>query len=294
MRLQPFVFTLCLSVLLSACQSTSKTASSDNFTIPLVAPLTADFHSELGIARLSKLLNEQPDLTQSQRAKLYFDRGALYSSLGLSTLAHIDFQRAVKLKPDLAEVYNFLGIHYTLTQQYEQAYEMFDSAIELDEKHQFAYLNRGIALYYAERPALAAQDFATFLAFAPDDPYRVLWQYLAQKETDPAQAQTNLLTAMGKLDPQTWAYQLVAFYAGALSDKALIEGLAEGAASHQEYAQRACEAYFYLAKHYQALGETAKAIHFFKLALATNVYEFVEHKYARLELALLAAQATSG
>ena len=39
-------------------------------------------------------------------------------------------------------------------QQYEQAYEFFDSALELNEQHEYAYLNRGIALY-ADRPLLA-------------------------------------------------------------------------------------------------------------------------------------------
>ena len=40
-------------------------------------------------------------------AQLYYDRGVLFDSLGLSTLARIDFNRAVKLKPDLAEVITF-------------------------------------------------------------------------------------------------------------------------------------------------------------------------------------------
>ena len=55
--------------------------------------------------------------------------------------------------------------------------------------------------------------------------------------------------------------------------------------SISQKAQRQCEAYFYLAKWYQFNGEYQQANHFYKLALSTNVFDFIEHKYARLELA---------
>ncbi|MFP3454587.1 tetratricopeptide repeat protein, partial [Bacillus sp. SIMBA_154] len=73
-------------------------------------------------------------MSTEQQAKLYYDRGVLFDSLGMTTLSRMDFNRAVKLKPDLAEVYNFLGIQHTLMRQYEKAYEYFDSAIELDQE----------------------------------------------------------------------------------------------------------------------------------------------------------------
>ena len=51
--------------------------------------------------------------------------------------------------------------------------------------------------------------------------------------------------------------------------------------------ERLCEAYFYLGKYNQTLGYRGSAANFFKLALSTNVYEFVEHRYAKLELDLM-------
>jgi len=110
---------------LSACQSTSKAESMPIVNVPFTAPLASDFRSEIAIARYSELLN-RVDLSPEQQAKLYYDRGVLFDSLGMTTLSRIDFNRAVKLKPDLAEVYNILGIQHTLMQQYEKAYEFFD------------------------------------------------------------------------------------------------------------------------------------------------------------------------
>ena len=174
--------------------------------------------------------------------------------------------------------------------QYTKAYEMFDNVLELDGEHEYAYLNRGIALYYGARPQLAVTDLRSFLDFAPDDPYRVLWLYLAQRDIDVEAALSQLNTSKQALDPQNWAYNLVALYAGDIDEETLLNGISQGVESQQELSQRLCEAYFYLAKLHQAKGEETLATDYFRLALSTNVYEFVEYKYARLELAIMAGE----
>lgn len=271
---------------LTGCQSSSSTPAQSVLNVPFGVPLGADYRHEIAIARFSELLT-RTELSPEQQAQLLYDRGVLYDSLGLTTLARIDFNRAVKLKPDLAEVYNFLGIHNTLAQQFEQAYEMFDAVIELNEQHEFAYLNRGIALYYGERADLAAKDFDVFLTKAPSDAYRAVWLYLAQSRLDEVSALAMLRQHRESLDENGWALQIVDLYLGNLSEADFIDNLPVGVDSQQAYAERLCEAYFYLAKLYQSRNEYAVAADFFKLAIATNVYEFVEHKYARLELEMM-------
>ncbi|MBE0359691.1 MULTISPECIES: lipoprotein NlpI [Pseudoalteromonas] len=271
---------------LSACQTTTESELTPIVNVPFTAPLVSDFRSEIAIARYSELLN-RADLSPEQQAKLYYDRGVLFDSLGMTTLSRIDFNRAVKLKPDLAEVYNFLGIQHTLMQQYEKAYEFFDSALELDEGHEYAYLNRGIALYYGDRASIAKSDFIEFLARSPNDPYRVLWLYLAQAQDNKEQALVELKANAKALDESQWAYQLIALFVGDMSENTFLSGISDGVKSEQEYAQRLCEAYFYLAKLHQAAGNNYLAADYFKLALATNVHEFIEYKYARLELELM-------
>jgi len=277
---------------LSACQSTTPAKPTPIINVPFTAPLASDFRSEIAIARYSELLN-RTDLSKEQQAKLYYDRGVLFDSLGMATLARIDFNRAVQMKPDLAEVYNFLGIHHTLMQQYEKAYEFFDSALELNEQHEYAYLNRGIALYYGDRPTLATADLTEFLQRAPSDPYRVLWLYLAQSHDNSEQALIDLKAKAQGLDETQWAYGLISLYLGDMSEQSFLSSIGEGVSSNEEYAQRLCEAYFYLAKMYQARGLDYEAADFFRLALATNVHEFVEYKYARLELELMAGDNQS-
>ncbi|OHU89329.1 MULTISPECIES: lipoprotein NlpI [Pseudoalteromonas] len=290
MKLASKFFLPLLVIGLLGCQSSPEKSAQHVINVPLSVPLASNFSNELAIARYSEFLLAS-DLQQEQRAQLFYNRGMLYDSLGLTTLARIDFNRAVKMKPDLAEVYNFLGIHHTLLQEYAQAYDMFDTLLELDESHEYGYLNRGIALYYGDRPALASQDFSTFLARDPVDAYRMMWLYLAQQKVEPLKAIEQLRANSSTLDSQKWSSQLVQLYLGELSEGQFLQQLGDGISNQQEYAERLCEAYFYLGKLYQSRGKTAVAVDFFKLALATNVYEFVEHKYARLELDLLAGNA---
>ena len=275
---------------LIGCQSSPEEVAKRVANVPLSVPLQANFRNEIAIARYSELLLGA-DLPKEQRAQLFYNRGMLYDSLGLSTLARIDFNRAIKMKPDLAEVYNFLGIHHTLQQEYGEAYEMFDTVLELDEQHEYAYLNRGIALYYGERWELASDDLNIFLERSPQDAYRVMWLYLAQVEVDPVTAKANLIANQQVVNSEEWSAQLIQLYLGELSEAQFLSQLSSGVKTQKEYSERLCEAYFYLAKLYQSQGKPDVASDFFKLSLATNVFEFVEHKYARLELDLYASNS---
>ncbi|MBQ4813096.1 lipoprotein NlpI [Pseudoalteromonas luteoviolacea] len=275
-----------LGLSLMGCQSTQQQVTQSVLPIPFTEPLQANPRTQIEIARYSELLNS-PELTRSQRAELYHIRGKLYDSLGQSQLAQIDFNRALKLQPDMAEVYNFLGIHHTLRQEYGEAYERFDSVLELDSSYDYAYLNRGIALYYGSRPELAVDDFKRFLANAPDDAYRVMWLFIGERAVDPEAAKISLQKNSAALSDEIWSTQLVKLYLNEVSETQFLAQVSQGVKSQKEYAERLCEAYFYIAKRYRANGNNLKAAEFFRLTLATNVFEFVEHKYARLELRLI-------
>ena len=249
-------------------------------------PLQVPYRNELAIARLSEIL-QRAELTEAQSAQLFYDRGVMYDSVGLRSLARLDFMRALRLKPDMPEVYNLLGIHYTLSGNFSEAYEAFDSTLELAPDYDFAYLNRAIAFYYAGRFDLAEADFDTFYQVKPSDPYRVLWRYIGFAERDAKQAQAALQQHLLALDADDWATNLVRFYAGKLSEKALLESILVGLNNPRQLAERLCEAYFYLAKWHQARGDVNQALIYYHKTLATNVYEFVEHRYARMEIAKL-------
>ncbi len=267
------------------CASTNS-ANDTVGNLVIAEPLPINYKSEVALARLTEVI-QRAEINDVQKAQLYYDRGVIYDSVGLRNLARLDFNRALRLKPDLVDAYNFLGIHFTQLQEFNQAYDQFDSAIDLAPEHEFAFLNRGIALYYGGRPQLAADDFEVFLSKQVNDPYRVLWLYLAEKDVDQELALVNLAERAKMVGDHVWAKQVIRLYLGELSQDKFIAQLTENVETNKALTDRLCEAYFYLGKYALFNGHEHAAMNFFKLALSTNVYEFVEHRYAKLELDLL-------
>ena len=282
------IITLSVVLFAQGCSSINK-ASGDSAAMSqlvIAEPLQVSYKSEIAIARLSEVIL-RAEVTDEQRAQLYYDRGVIYDSVGLRSLARLDFNRGLRLKPDLVNAYNFIGIHYTQMQEFMQAYDAFDSAIDLAPDHEYAYLNRGIALYYGGRPELALDDFTNFHRQQKDDPYRVLWLYLAEYNVDREAADNALKERVNNVHDNTWAKQVIKLYLGDISQGEFIHHLTDNVKSNKELTDRLCEAYFYLGKYNQLHGKPSVAANFFKLALSTNVYEFVEHRYAKLELDLM-------
>jgi lipoprotein NlpI len=285
-KLFKIVFVITISAI-QGCASNPQDSSSIAMNQLIIAePLAINYKSEIAIARLTDVI-QRAEITDAQRAELYYDRGVIYDSVGLRSLARLDFNRALRLKPDFVDAYNFLGIHYTQLQEFNQAYEAFDSAIDLAPEHEYAYLNRGIALYYAGRSELSIDDFKTFYQRKTNDPYRILWLYLAESATNSINAQIALKRSSILVDDNIWAKNIIQLYLGEITQQKFVDELSTGVNSNKALSERLCEAYFYLAKYYQLKGDNKSASNFFKLALSTNVYEFVEHRYAKLELDLM-------
>jgi lipoprotein NlpI len=290
------VTVILMTLLTQGCTSLNKSSdrlgSSAMNQLVIAEPLAINFKSEIAIARLSEVLN-RVKITDEQKAQIHYDRGVLFDSVGLRSLARLDFSQALQLKPNLIDAYNFLGIHFTQLKEFSQAYEQFDSVLELAPEHEYAHLNRGIALYYGGRPKLAAQDFTDFHFQQNDDPYRLLWLYLAEHDVDSTSAKEMLRERSTLVDDRTWAKQVIHLYLGDISQEQFVSGLTRNIQSNKALTDRLCEAYFYLGKYNQIMGFDGAAANFFKLSLSTNVYEFVEHRYAKLELDLMrSAKAT--
>jgi len=279
------IFVLTISAL-QGCASNQQEPASAMSQLIIAEPLAINYKSEIALARLTEVI-QRAEITDAQRAELYYDRGVIYDSVGLRSLARLDFNRTLRLKPDFVDAYNFLGIHYTQLQEFNQAYEAFDSAIDLAPDHEYAYLNRGIALYYGGRAELSLDDFSTFHQRKKNDPYRILWLYLAEYAVDSVNAKVSLKEYSVLISEKIWAKKIIKLYLGELSHDQFVSQLTAGINSTKALSERLCEAYFYLGKFYQLQGNHKTASNFFKLALSTNVYEFVEHRYAKLELDLM-------
>lgn len=275
------------SLMLAGCATTTQSPLDNHNDLEgklVVAPVMPDYKVEVTLAKLNEILSAV-ELTNEQRARFHYDRGVIYDSVGLRLLARIDFMQALKLQPDLADAYNFLGIYYTQEGEYDSAYEAFDGVLELAPNYDYAYLNRGIALYYGDRNALAIKDMQAFYAGDNKDGYRALWLYLIESKDNHEQAKQRLLENRKNLDNGVWSTVIVDYYLGHKRRDDVFNAAKEGLTHPKEYAERLCEAYFYLAKMAIETKQYQDAANYLRLALATNIYDFVEHRYARIELA---------
>ena len=252
----------------------------------LAVPLQPTLQQEVILARMEQILASRA-LTDDERAQLLYERGVLYDSLGLRALARNDFSQALSIRPDMPEVFNYLGIYLTQAGNFDAAYEAFDSVLELDPTYNYAHLNRGIALYYGGRYRLAQDDLLAFYQDDPNDPFRSLWLYLTEREMDKDQAKVALKQRYDKAAKDQWGWNIVEFYLGDISEKTLMERLKADATDNTSLAEHLSETNFYLGKYYLSLGEKDDAKALFKLAVSNNVNNFVEHRYALLELAQL-------
>ena len=284
---------LALSVLLCACSSDNayRGMYDKEFTIPRAHVFIqaedkeATIQKELELSKLSTYLDKVAD-DKAQRASALYTLAAVYDSLGLEATARTILVSALMLRPDFADAYNLLGFFLSLEGRYLEAVDAFDQALELGSK--WAYINRGVSLIYAGKDDMAIRDLKQFYEFDKNDPYRIIWLYIAEKN------------ALGK----SKAHELMAKrYSSCTSDKgAFANSVIElylGLIDENEYMQRVrnavtvgkgnaseilCDAYYYLSRLKLDEGYAAEAYDYLKLTQATKRYDFLEYRLAAVDL----------
>ena len=275
---------------LSGCVGLSNTFVSKNKVVLAEQNPSQHFEQEVMIVRISQVLLVGK-MSNEERASLHFERGVLYDSLGLWALARYDFTQALALQPKMAAVYNYLGLYLLLDEDYDGALEAFNTVFSLDPDYEYTFLNRALDFYYVERYNLAEQDFLAFYQRNKSDPYRVLWLYLNELKFKPAEAQKNLAQRAIGLSQDYWGIYIVQYYLGKLSVQELQAKAQQFATkTATQYAEILTETYFYLAKQKLNMGQVDEAETLFKLAVANQVYNFVEYRFAVFELSKLGQQ----
>ena len=271
-------------------RSSSEMISTQNLALAELNPQLR-FEQEVMVVRLTQVL-QNAKLSSSVRADLHFERGVLYDSLGLWSMARYDFSQAIGLKKKMAAAYNYMGLYLLLEDDYDSSVDAFNAVLELDPDYSYTYLNRGLAFYYSGRYSEAERDLLRFYEEEKKDPYRALWLYFNELELKPYKAKANLIKRAKLLSDDYWGTTIVRYFLGELSLKELRKKMdAEAQVNSVAYAEILTETYFYLAKQQLKLNNTKEAVSLFRLALANQVFNFVEYRFALFELSQLRATA---
>ncbi|WP_373768008.1 lipoprotein NlpI [Glaesserella sp.] len=295
-RFKLFNFRLCLLNLLAVIFVTGCISRPSDMISPDKLPLAElnpqlRFEQEVMVVRLTQVLAEAK-LTQTEKAELHFERGVIYDSLGLWSLARYDFTQAVEYAPKMAAAYNYLGLYLLLEDDYDSSIDAFNAVLELDPHYDYTRLNRGLAFYYSGRYSEAERDLLRFYEADKSDPYRILWLYFNELELNPSEAKANLVERSKRLSKEFWGTNIVSYFLGDLTLEQLrLKINAEAEPNTAQYAEILTETYFYLAKQALKMNQADEAVSLFRLAIANQVYNFVEYRFALFELALLRNQA---
>ena len=267
------------ALILSGCSRLSQ-------PLPVV-PLQVSYDDELKIAQISQQLSRR-DLDAASKMQLIFERGMVYDSLGFKAFAQSDFNHLLSFNPEIPDIYNLLGNYALRDGDFDNAIMAFNTTLELDPNYAFAYFNRAITLYRTGHYQVAQLDAEKFYQYDVNEPIRILWLYLIEKELDTKAALTQLKKRYDLLsDKSSYSSDIIAFYLGKMNEYKLMQNLQQGVENDRQLAERLCEAYFYLGKYYQSKGNNERAKMLFKYALANNIYNFVEHQQALYEIKLL-------
>lgn len=264
--------------------------SHQNDSLVFARPVQIDFKLQAQLSRINQFFDTEQELPSNIAAKLFYDRGIVLDTMGLKELAQLDFNHSLSLEPNQPEVFNILGIYYTQAGEFSDAYEAFDSALELKPNHAFAQRNRGIALYYGGRSNLAIEDLSWSYSQDTSDPFGLIWLYLSMAKENAEKAHKYLVTQYerhikeGEDKTTAVGWELIPLLIDAKSDKSVLAGYERDSKTQNILAHHLCEAYFYIAKREQLQGDEEKAKQYFKLSMMTNVLPYIEHRYSSLEL----------
>jgi lipoprotein NlpI len=172
-----------------------------------------------------------------QDPELYEDRGEQRSTSGDDFGAIADFNKAIELDPKMSSAFNDRSNSNLALGDIDKALADYDTAIRLTPAYADPYTNRGrIELFNRNRPAEAAQDFATSVRLDPDDIYAALWLHIARVRSG-AHDSDELPAYAAKKSTAPWPQPLLDRFLG----KATPEGVRHAAAN----ADQNCEADFY-------------------------------------------------
>lgn len=295
-RLGAIAVSLGLALSLSACSLNQNSAvfdpplnstfSVDAEDVLLVAPDQAEREQyQLLIAQLTQILSQEK-MPPERRAQMLYQLGLLYDRMGMDVTARTMFMASLIAVPDYAQAYNFLGIYLASEERFSEAYEAYDSALEIDPEEYYAYFNRGIALYYGNRPSLGLQDLLKFYELEPDDPFRCAWVYILERTVyGQDYALEHLKERRDAIKGEVeWGLEVLDFFLGQKNSHEVIAAVRNANLSREETNRRLCEAYFYMAKQAQFEGDYKRAYDLFQLCLTTNVAGYLEYRYSLLEV----------
>lgn len=286
-----FILFSLLSLLTSCSYFTTSSEHIDPEFIKIETPYYFDNQDQKQLIYLD-YLGQKEKYNQYELLNHYYMKTMLYQKLGLSQYAYFSLDNMLMINSRFAPAYITKADLLLLMNRYQEAYEAYDSAVELDPKNKTLVGYRGIGMLYGKSFIAAKEDFLIYYNDDPTDPYRLLWLYFAEVSLKDPKAKDNLLSRYEKTTinkDNAWLSEIIEVIIGKKEEKLFWENVFKDKET-SKIPEILCESYYYLGKYHQLSGYSSKAQDYFKLALMTNVVYFLEYGYSKLEVQRYAQQ----
>ena len=204
----------------------------------------------------------------------YLDRGFVWSAKKDIDRAIADYDEAIRRYPTYAEAFDQRGHAWQTKGDLDRAIADFGETIRIDPQHIDALNSRGRAYFYKGNFPAAAADLLNASKLT-DDPYTMLWHFLARARAG-QDAKSELSDNAARLKNKTWPYVVIEFYLG----KRSLDAMREAATNPNEK----CEADFYAGEWHLMRGNKADARSGLRAAADTCPKSFYEYFGAVAEL----------
>jgi lipoprotein NlpI len=228
------------------------------------------------VASFGKYINSGR-LQGAALAQRYWERGIQYGKLGHYDKAISDYTSAIKLNPQLTNIYIDRAVGYARLEKYNEAYADLNTVLQAQPNNLRAYVTRGTLNFLVGKYENAAADFKRYLQLKPNDIYRMLWLFLSEKYHN-RDAVSDVPKFSANVNLDQWPGAILKLYLGEVEAEAVIDALSKGVPNMQ--IGHACEAYYYLAQYFLLQNNRQKALELFNKAVATQAKSYVEYEFA--------------
>lgn len=130
---------------------------------PLAAAYYKMQNESKALAVCTRMIELEPEHIMA-----HYNRGSMYSNMGLLDKAIADFDRTIELMPSYASSYNNRGLVYEKQGQYEHAIADYSKTIEMEESP-IAYFNRANCYFTIGEKEKAKTDYEEYLKLDPNN-----------------------------------------------------------------------------------------------------------------------------
>ncbi len=223
-------------------------------------------------------------LSSEAKAEVLHRRGSALDHLGRYQEARSDFDAALALTPQDAELELDASINAIALGDPVRAMKHVEQAMALDPTNKAPLRRKALLLYRAGDYAQAKQALKATLQDGTDASGGFALLELALITLNLKESpRVELAAYADSLDKTTWPYPLLKPLLSQGNWDAAFDAAEKGAKDESNL----CGAYYYAAEYYLALGDKTQAKKYFKKVLETGVVEYVEHMLAQHRLAQL-------